>query len=72
MISASSVAFASMYSMRINFELAVPASRAGARAETELGGGIIGVVDGLKSLGIETEKDIVWRKELLRKIGYKQ
>jgi len=41
-------------------------------AETELGRGIIGVVDGLKPLGIETEKDIVWRKELLRKIGYKQ
>ena len=41
-------------------------------AETELGRGIIGVVDGLKPLGIETEKDIIWRKEFLRKIGYKQ
>lgn len=41
-------------------------------AETELGRGIIGVVDGLKPLGVETEKDITWRRELLRKIGYKQ
>ncbi|HPS57622.1 MAG TPA: adenosine-specific kinase [Spirochaetota bacterium] len=41
-------------------------------AETGLGRGIIGVVDGYKPLGIETEKDISWRKEFLRKIGYKQ
>lgn len=40
-------------------------------AETEQGRGIIGVVDGLKSKGIETEEDIKARKELLRKIGYK-
>lgn len=40
-------------------------------AETELGRGIIGVVDGLKPLGIEAEKDIAWRKDFLRKIGYK-
>lgn len=40
-------------------------------AETEQGRGILGVVDGLRSKGIETEKDIVSRKELLRKIGYK-
>lgn len=41
-------------------------------AETEFGRGIIGVVDGLKPLGIETEKDIEWRRDFLRKIGYKQ
>lgn len=41
-------------------------------AETDLGRGILGVVDGLKPLGIETDKDINWRKEFLRKIGYKQ
>jgi len=41
-------------------------------AETEQGRGILGVIDGLKSKGIETEKDIQQRKELLRKIGYKQ
>ena len=40
-------------------------------AETEQGRGILGVVDGLRSKGIESEKDIASRKELLRKIGYK-
>ncbi|MDI6847396.1 MAG: adenosine-specific kinase [Candidatus Bathyarchaeia archaeon] len=40
-------------------------------AETDLGRGIAGVIDGLKSKGIETEEDIKERKELLRKIGYK-
>lgn len=33
--------------------------------------GIIGVLDGEKPVGIEGEKDIEDRKELLRKIGYK-
>ena len=40
-------------------------------AETEQGRGILGVIDGLKSTGIETGADIKSRKELLRKIGYK-
>ncbi|MFH1773552.1 MAG: adenosine-specific kinase [Methanobacteriota archaeon] len=40
-------------------------------AETEQGRGILGVVDGLKSKGIEKEKDVKERKEFLRKIGYK-
>ena len=40
-------------------------------AETEQGRGILGVVDGLKSKGIETEADVKERKALLRKIGYK-
>jgi hypothetical protein len=39
--------------------------------ETEQGRGILGVIDGFKSKGIETEADIHKRKELLRKIGYK-
>jgi len=39
--------------------------------ESEQGRGIVGVVDGLKSKGIETKEDIKARKELLRKIGYK-
>jgi adenosine/AMP kinase len=39
--------------------------------ETEQGRGIIGVIDGFKSQGIETEKDVKARKEFLRKIGYK-
>ena len=41
-------------------------------AETELGRGILGVIDGFSSNGIETEDDIRARKELLRQIGYKQ
>ena len=41
-------------------------------AETEQGRGILGVVDGFASKGIETEPDIAARKNLLRQIGYKQ
>jgi uncharacterized protein len=40
-------------------------------AETIQGRGIIGVVDGLKSKGIETDKDITERRKFLRRIGYK-
>lgn len=40
-------------------------------AETELGRGILGVVDGASPLGIEAEEDIAWRKGFLRMIGYK-
>jgi uncharacterized protein len=40
-------------------------------AETEQGRGILGVVDGMKTKGIETDTDIQWRKDFLRKIGYK-
>jgi len=40
-------------------------------AETKQGRGILGVIDGTKSKGIETEADIKARKEFLRKIGYK-
>ena len=40
-------------------------------AETEQGRGIMGVVDGVKSKGMEDEEGIAWRKNLLRKIGYK-
>ena len=40
-------------------------------AETETGRGILGVVDGLKSKGIEDAEGIAWRKGFLRKIGYK-
>jgi uncharacterized protein len=39
--------------------------------ETELGRGILGVVDGASPKGIEGEEDIAWRKGFLRKIGYK-
>jgi len=40
-------------------------------AETETGRGILGVIDGLKTTGIEGEEDVRFRKEFLRKIGYK-
>ena len=40
-------------------------------AETEQGRGIIGVVDGSKSRGIETDTDVKERRAFLRKIGYK-
>ena len=40
-------------------------------AETEQGRGIMGVVDGLRSKGIEADQDVLSRKELLRRIGYK-
>ena len=39
--------------------------------ETDMGRGILGVVDGVKPKGIESSEDIAWRKEFLRKIGYK-
>nr|HID14505.1 hypothetical protein [Anaerolineae bacterium] len=40
-------------------------------AETEQGRGILGVVDGVKTKGIETEEDVAQRKDFLRMIGYK-
>lgn len=41
-------------------------------AEAKDGGrGILGVIDGAKPKGIESEADKLWRKEFLRKIGYK-
>jgi len=39
--------------------------------ETAQGRGIIGVIDGSSPLGIEGEKEIAERKEMLRKFGYK-
>lgn len=39
--------------------------------ETERGRGILGVVDGESSKGIEGDEDIARRKEFLRMIGYK-
>jgi len=40
-------------------------------AETEQGRGILGVVDGFASKGVEDEQGIAWRKGLLRRFGYK-
>jgi adenosine/AMP kinase len=39
--------------------------------ETEQGRGVLGVVDGVKTKGVETEEDVSWRKSFLRTIGYK-
>lgn len=40
-------------------------------AETDQGRAILGVVDGLKTKGVEAEEDVLERKSLLRAIGYK-
>ncbi|HHH42216.1 MAG TPA: hypothetical protein ENK56_09480 [Chloroflexi bacterium] len=39
--------------------------------ETEQGRGILGVIDGVKTKGVEDEAGIAWRKGFLRQIGYK-
>lgn len=41
-------------------------------ADNGRGRGILGVIDGLKPKGVEDEQGISWRKEFLRKIGYKK
>lgn len=41
-------------------------------AETEQGRGVLGVIDGMTPLGVESESDIKERKEILRKFGYKR
>ena len=40
-------------------------------ADNGKGRAILGVFDGEKPKGVETEDDVIWRKEFLRKIGYK-
>ncbi|HEX6425350.1 MAG TPA: adenosine-specific kinase [Acidimicrobiales bacterium] len=40
-------------------------------AETQLGRGIIGVIDGRPPAGVESEGDVAERRQLLRTIGYK-
>ncbi len=41
-------------------------------AETAAGRGILGVIDGEKPKGVEGAEGIRWRKEFLRKLGYKR
>ncbi|HEY3381523.1 MAG TPA: adenosine-specific kinase [Vicinamibacterales bacterium] len=41
-------------------------------AETPQGRGIVGVIDGSSPRGVESESDRTWRREFLRKIGYKR
>ncbi|HBY57816.1 MAG TPA: adenosine monophosphate-protein transferase [Candidatus Atribacteria bacterium] len=40
--------------------------------ETDLGRGVLGVIDGNSPKGVETDKDVQERKEFLRMIGYKK
>lgn len=40
-------------------------------AETDQGRGVLGVVDGIRPKGVETEQDVKERKALLRQFGYK-
>jgi uncharacterized protein len=40
-------------------------------AESQAGRGIMGVIDGAKPKGLENNEDMSWRKNLLRKFGYK-
>lgn len=40
-------------------------------AQTDQGRALLGVVDGFSPKGVEQDSDIQWRKDLLRKIGYK-
>ena len=41
-------------------------------AETELGRGVLGVIDGVPPKGVEDEAGVAWRQDLLKKIGYKR
>ncbi len=40
-------------------------------AETDQGRGVLGVIDGYGSKGVESDQEVRARKQLLRKIGYK-
>jgi adenosine/AMP kinase len=41
-------------------------------AESDQGRGVLGVIDGLPPKGVEDEAGVAWRKDLLRKFGYKR
>ncbi|MEI8350417.1 MAG: adenosine-specific kinase [Candidatus Omnitrophota bacterium] len=41
-------------------------------AKTLQGRGVLGVIDGASPKGVETDADVLWRKEFLRNIGYKR
>lgn len=40
-------------------------------AESEQGRGVLGVIDGVRTRGLESDADIQFRRQFLRKIGYK-
>ena len=42
-----------------------------AHPSAEEGRGILGVVDGFSPKGVEDEGEVMWRKDFLRRIGYK-
>jgi adenosine/AMP kinase len=41
-------------------------------AQSGQGRGVLGVIDGSSPKGVESQSDIAWRHDLLRKIGYKR
>lgn len=41
-------------------------------AQSEQGRGVLGVIDGSSPKGVEDEDGIAWRRDFLRKIGYKR
>ena len=41
-------------------------------AQSEQGRGVLGVIDGSSPKGVESPSDVTWRRDLLRKIGYKR
>lgn len=41
-------------------------------AESDQGRGVLGVIDGSSPKGVEDEEGIAWRRDFLRKIGYKR
>jgi uncharacterized protein len=41
-------------------------------AESEQGRGVVGVIDGSPPKGVESQAEVAWRHDLLRKIGYKR
>lgn len=41
-------------------------------AQSDLGRGVLGVIDGSSPKGVEDEDGVAWRQDLLKKIGYKR
>jgi hypothetical protein len=41
-------------------------------AESAMGRGVMGVIDGAPPRGVESERDVVERRKLLRQLGYKR
>lgn len=41
-------------------------------ARSQQGRGVLGVIDGSSPKGVESDADVAWRRDLLRKIGYKR